>query len=95
MKGWVGVLDRIFCVAAADLLSSSMRLCYVQVANLMCQIMLLLLKWPTSLVRNSIILQFDRLCCSEHTQSLYCSEHTQSLCCSEHKQSLCCSEHTQ
>ena len=29
MKGWAGVLSRIFCVAAADLsLSSSMRLCY-------------------------------------------------------------------
>jgi hypothetical protein len=27
MKGWAGVLNRIFCVATADL-SSSIRLCY-------------------------------------------------------------------
>jgi hypothetical protein len=42
----------------------------IQVANLKWQIMLLLLKRPTSLVRNLIIPQFDRLWCSEQTQLL-------------------------
>jgi hypothetical protein len=67
MKGWAGVLSRIFCVAAAaaaaaDLsLSSSMRLCYCSGGNPDVTGMLLLLKRPTSLVRNLIIPQFDRL----------------------------------